>query len=108
MNVSFLQELLNSVAEQGRQLLPRSLGGAGRESDITELADALNSNRGEASGVAIASQLLARYRSLNPDDRLAFLKFLSRTMQPDPSEVARAARGYLSGPETATLRALQR
>jgi malonyl-CoA decarboxylase len=108
MNVSFLQELLNSIAEQGRQLLPRSLGGAGRESDITELAVALNSNRGEASGVAIASELLARYRSLKPEGRLAFLKFLSRTMQPDPAEVARAARAYLSGPETTTLRALQR
>jgi malonyl-CoA decarboxylase len=108
MNVSFLQELLNSIAEQGRQLLPRSLGGAGRESDISELAAALNSNRGEASGVAIASELLARYRSLKPDARLGFLKFLSRTMQPDPSGVARAARAYLSGPETTTLRALQR
>ena len=41
MNVSFLQELLNSVAEQGRQYLPRSLGGAGREDDIEELASAL-------------------------------------------------------------------
>src|SRR5512145_816868 len=108
MNVSFLQELLNSIAEQGRQLLPRRLGRAGRESDITELAAALSSNRGEASGVAIASELLARYRSLKADGRLAFLKFLSRTMQPDPAEVARAARAYLSGPETATLRTLQR
>ena len=29
LNVSFLQELLSSVAEQGRSLLPRSLFGAG-------------------------------------------------------------------------------
>ncbi len=34
MNVSFLQELLNSIAEQGRHLLPRSLRGPGREDDI--------------------------------------------------------------------------
>jgi malonyl-CoA decarboxylase len=108
MNVSFLQELLNSVAEQGRQLLPRSLRGPGREDDITELARALGSNRGEASGVAIARELLRRYRGLGPADRLAFLKFLARTMQPDPAEVARAAKAYLSGPETTTLRALQR
>jgi malonyl-CoA decarboxylase len=108
MNVSFLQELLTSVAEQGRQLLPRSLRGPGREDDITGLANALSSNRGEASGVAIASELLRRYRSLNPEARLAFLKFLSRTMQPDPAEVARAAKSYLSGPETMSLRALQR
>jgi malonyl-CoA decarboxylase len=108
MNVSFLQELLNSVAEQGRQLLPRSLRGPGREDGITELASALSSNRGEASGVAIASELLRRYRGLGPDGRLGFLKFLSRTMQPDPAEVARAAKAYLSGPETTRLRALQR
>jgi malonyl-CoA decarboxylase len=108
MNVSFLQELLNSVAEQGRQLLPRSLRGAGRQDDITELALALSSNRGEASGVAIAGELLQRYRGLSPDRRLGFLKFLSRTMQPDPAEVARAAKAYLSGPETTSLRALQR
>jgi malonyl-CoA decarboxylase len=108
MNVSFLQELLNSVAEQGRQLLPRSLRGAGRQDDITELALALNSNRGEASGVAIAGELLRRYRGLSSDGRLAFLKFLSRTMQPDPAEVARAAKAYLSGPQTTSLRALQR
>ncbi|MBO0764569.1 MAG: malonyl-CoA decarboxylase [Hyphomicrobiaceae bacterium] len=107
MNVSFLQELLNSVAEQGRQLLPRSLRGSGRADDITELASALSSNRGEASGVAIARELLQLYRSLDPADRLAFLKYLARTMQPDPAEVARAAKAYLSGPDTTSLRALQ-
>ena len=108
MNVSFLQELLNSVAEQGRQLLPRSLRGPGREDDITELARALSSNRGEASGVAIARELLRRYRSLDPEARLDFLKYLSRTMEPDAAEVARAAKAYLSGAQTTTLRALQR
>jgi malonyl-CoA decarboxylase len=108
MNVSFLQELLTSVAEQGRQLLPRSLRGTGREDDITELANALSSNRGEASGVAIASELLRRYRGLGAADRLDFLKFLARTMQPDPAEVTRAAKAYIAGPETGALRALQR
>jgi malonyl-CoA decarboxylase len=108
MNVSFLQELLNSVAEQGRQLLPRSLRGPGREDDITQLAGALSSNRGEASGVAIASGLLRRYRGLDREGRLAFLKYLARTMQPDPVDVTRAAKAYLSGPDTTALRALQR
>jgi malonyl-CoA decarboxylase len=108
MNVSFLQELLNSVAEQGRQLLPRALGGPGREHDIGELASALVSNRGEASGVAIARELLARYRGLPVEERMAFLNFLARTMQPDAAEVVRAAKAYLSGPATTSMRALQR
>ena len=82
MNVSFLQELLNSIAEQGRHLLPRSLGGAGREDGIEELATALVSSRGEASGVAIAGEILRRYQQLAPGERLGFLRFLARTMQP--------------------------
>ena len=70
VNVSFLQELLNTVAEQGRALLPRSLfGGASGEEDIEELSRALVSSRGEASGVAIAREILARYRSLTPEER---------------------------------------
>ena len=63
VNVSFLQELLGTVAEQGRQLLPRSLGGSSPKDDLHELAAALLSGRGEASGVAIASAILARYRA---------------------------------------------
>ena len=38
VNVSFLQELLSTIAEQGRQLLPRSLGGSEPKDDISELA----------------------------------------------------------------------
>ncbi len=108
MNVSFLQELLNSVAEQGRQYLPRSLGGAGREDDIHELASALVSSRGEASGVAIAREILQRYKTLSMPDRLAFIKFLARTMQPDADKVTRAAKAFLDGSSTSSIRALQR
>ena len=108
MNVSFLQELLNSVAEQGRQYLPRSLGGADREDDINNLALALVSSRGEASGVAIAREILQRYRTLSPVDRLAFIRFLARSMQPDADKVTRAAKAFLDGASTASIKALQR
>lgn len=52
VNVSFLQELLSTIADQGRALLPRSLFGAGAEADVEELARVLISGRGEASGFA--------------------------------------------------------
>lgn len=107
MNVSFLQELLVSIAEQGRQLLPRSLSRSAPADGIEELARALLSGRGEASGVAIASAILARYRALAPHERRAFLAFLARTMQPDPLAVERAASAYLANPDPATVAALQ-
>ena len=108
MNVSFLQELLNTIAEQGRQLLPRSLAWLDRTEDIGELAHGLVSGRGEASGVAIASEILSRYRALDGEDRRAFLMFLARTMEPDAEEVERAANAYLSAPGAATVATLQR
>src|SRR6185503_17407472 len=91
VNVSFLQELLGSIAEQSRQLLPRSLGGWEPKDDIGELATALLSGRGEASGVAIASAILASYRGLEPHERRQFLGFLADSMQPNPDPAAVAA-----------------
>ena len=107
MNVSFLQELLATIADQGRQLLPRSLGRAGPKDGITELAKALLSGRGEASGVAIASEILVRYRGLDPGARRKFLGFLAGTLQPDAQEVEQAARDYLEHPDADALVRLQ-
>src|SRR5262245_61428648 len=106
VNVSFLQELLGTVAEQGRQLLPRSLGGSGPRASLRELAAALLSGRGEASGVAIASEILAHYRALEAVERRAFLGYLA-TMQPDEEALAAAAKAYLANPDASAVAALQ-
>lgn len=108
MNVAFLQELLSSVAEQGRSLLPRSLFGAGAEEDIEALALALISGRGEASGVAIARELLDRYAQLTLDDRRKFFRFLATELKPDPERLSEAARDYADDPSDVTLSRLQK
>ncbi|MGH7124950.1 MAG: malonyl-CoA decarboxylase domain-containing protein, partial [Stellaceae bacterium] len=106
MNVAFLQELLSSVAEQGRALLPRSLFGAGAEEDIEQLARALISGRGEASGVAIARELLDRYAQLDAADHEKFFRFLATELRPDGQRVAAAAKAYLDDPSDVTLSGL--
>jgi malonyl-CoA decarboxylase len=106
LNVSFLQELLSSIADRGRQLLPGSLARTPRDG-IEELASALLGGRGEASGVAMAAEILARYRLLGDQERREFLAFLAESMQPSPGAVADAARAYLAGPEPAALTALR-
>lgn len=108
MNVSFLQELLSSVAEQGRSLLPKSLFRTDSGDDVEELAVALLSGRGEASGVAIARELLDRYARLDADARLQFFRFLAADMQPSPDAVAEAARAHLEAPSDASLAKLQK
>ena len=106
LNVSFLQDLLVSIAEQGRSYLPAVLTG-GRKASIEELAEALVSGRGEASGVAVARETLGRYRSLTPKERRAFFHWLVETLKPDAEAVARAAASYIAAPGQASLGALQ-
>lgn len=106
MNVSFLQELMTTVAEQGRALLPKGLLW-GDDEDIEELARHLVSSRGEASGVAIARQILDRYQTLTDDRKRAFLAFLGTDLQPEAGTVAEAAKTYLEAPDAQTLARLQ-
>lgn len=108
LNVAFLQELLSSVAEQGRALLPSALFGAGAEEDIEALARALISGRGEASGVAIARELLDRYAQLGADDHARFFRFLATELRADQERVAAAAQGFLEDPSDAGLARLQK
>jgi malonyl-CoA decarboxylase len=107
LNVSFFQELLNTVAEQGRQLLPRALRSTDSAADIIELARGLVSVRGEASGVAIAQQILALYRGLQPEERQSFYRFLADELRPDPDELEAAARDYVADPSEVALSRLQ-
>ena len=107
MNVSFLQELMNTVAEQSRALLPRGLFGPGEEEDIEALSRALMSGRGEASGVAIARQLLHCLSKATPEERSTFFSYLADELQPDPLVVAEAAQAYLTQPSDQTLMKLR-
>ena len=107
MNVSFLQELLNNVAEQGRQLLPWSLRNGDPTADIVELSKALVSVRGEASGVALAHQILTLYRGLDAGEKETFFRFLAEALKPDETEASAAAAAYVADPSPAALARLQ-
>jgi malonyl-CoA decarboxylase len=107
VNVSFFQELMNSIAEQSRALLPKALFGGPDGESIEVLARALMSGRGEASGVAIARQLLKQLKKASLDERLQFYRFLADELQPDAVDVAEAARTYLDQPSEKSLARLQ-
>ena len=104
MNVSFLQDLLNTVAAQGRQFIPWALGGG---EDIIELSRALMTGRGEASGVALAREILQLYRGQTPAERRAYFKFLAEGLVPHTELVAGRAKAYAEAPSADALAALQ-
>ena len=81
MNTSFFGELLQTISERGRALIDRTRDrrgdAAARSHSLVELCDELLSGRGEASGVALARELFARYDELTTGPRIAFFESLA-------------------------------
>ncbi|RDD70004.1 malonyl-CoA decarboxylase [Paracoccus versutus] len=99
---AFLGELFEVLTNRGRRLLGRRGAGAATESpDLCELGEALLSRRGEASGVAIAQDLLAAFEDADEATRLAFLQNLAERFGPDPAVVRAALEAVQRDPEDA-------
>jgi malonyl-CoA decarboxylase len=61
-----------------------------------QLASALLSERGEASGAAVARELHQVLRALDAESRHGFQRYLATVFQPDPSALRAAAELYLA------------
>jgi malonyl-CoA decarboxylase len=97
---SWIERIWSSVADRGRSyadiLQPAA---AGMPLDrARELATALLSQRGEASGAAVARELHTALRSLEEADRIAFYRFLAANFLPDEGTLRTAAQAYLGDP----------
>ena len=69
--------------------------------DLARLADALLSERGEASGAALAAELLAAYASRTTEERIEFLLKLANRFGADRARLERAIDRYRAEPSTA-------
>jgi malonyl-CoA decarboxylase len=63
---------------------------------VQHLAEALLSERGEASGAILARELHNGLRSLNAAERLVFYRFLAAGSRPDGDRLREAAEAYLA------------
>src|ERR1700730_16509141 len=82
---AFFSDLLASISERGRTLLRRAGSSDTKQdaSDLIELCEAVLSGRGEASGTAMAREVLDRSRPLDEAGRLSFFATLARHYGPD-------------------------
>mgnify|MGYP002653386225 CR=1 FL=1 len=88
---AFLGELFESLTERGRRLLwRRDTADAPQPPELSELAEALLSRRGEASGVALAQGLLSAFDHAGREARLGFLRVLAERFGPDLGAVKAA------------------
>ncbi|HEY6025105.1 MAG TPA: malonyl-CoA decarboxylase [Pseudolabrys sp.] len=104
MNTSFFGELLQTISERGRALLARDRRGdaSARSESLVELCEDLLSGRGEASGVALAREILGRYASLTIGPRIAFFEALAQRFGADPARMEQAIAAWRATPSDAT------
>src|SRR5271156_1845174 len=92
--------MLQSLAARSGALMGGGRRGPARErsAGIIELCEELISGRGEASGVALAQDILARYAELTTGPRIAFFEALATTFGHDRVGIDRAVAAWRAAP----------
>src|SRR6195952_3869894 len=100
MSNDFFSGLLSSISERGRTLLRRAGPSDAKQeaSDLIELCEALLSGAGEASGIAIAREVLDRYHDLDEAGRIAFFGTLAHNYGPDENKLQQAIEAWRMQP----------
>jgi malonyl-CoA decarboxylase len=95
---ALFSDLLTSITETGRTLMGRRavVELPPCAEDLIERAEALLSGRGEASGTALASALIARYGALDAAGKHVFFAALRDQFGPDPDQLDRLATAWLA------------
>ena len=98
---AFFSDLLATISERGRTLLGRKDEADGKRSadEVIGLCTALLSGRGEASGTALAREVLDVYREIEPADRRSFFAALVRDFGPDKEKLAGAIERWRDHPD---------
>ncbi|MBR0830645.1 malonyl-CoA decarboxylase [Bradyrhizobium manausense] len=97
---AFFSDLLTTISERGRTLLRRA-GASDTRQDadgMIALCGALLSGAGEASGTAMAREVLDLYQELDATERRAFFEALVRDFGPDREKLAQAVEKWRSQP----------
>ncbi len=93
--------LWHGLAERGRTLRERRL-----QQWLTQAAETLRSELGEASGAALARRILERYAALPPQGKLDFLRTLATHFSTDTARLEAAIRNYTLHPGPAAAQQL--
>jgi malonyl-CoA decarboxylase len=102
MSRPWFDRLLSSLADRGRLLVRLPSETDPPLDRAKDLVRSLLSERGEASGAALARALLAAYAVLDETERLAFYTFLVEEFLPAAENLRKAAEAYFEAPGAAT------
>jgi malonyl-CoA decarboxylase len=103
----WLERVIDSVADRGRELL--HLRGHNKSgASVENLCRALLSEKGEASGTALARELVIQYKAMTDTERVAFFEMLNNEFGPDDEAIVRAADEFKSSREVGNYLALRK
>jgi malonyl-CoA decarboxylase len=94
----WLERVWASIADRGRAYADVPALGLPPIDRTRLLAESMLSERGEASGAAVARELLESLTALASDDRKAFFRFLAEGFTPEPEALRKAAEAWLAEP----------
>jgi malonyl-CoA decarboxylase len=97
---AFFSDLLSTISERGRILLRRAAPTDGKPeaTDMVGLCEAVLSGRGEATGTAMAREVLDRYHDLDDAGQRSFFEALVRNFGPDRERLAQAIEAWRAQP----------
>jgi malonyl-CoA decarboxylase len=106
MHSAFFADLIATITDRGRDLFglrpPRPAEAPGRADALVELCETLLGGKGEASGTAMAQQVIETYQTLSPQEQLTFFEALAENFGPDEAQLDAAVEEWRqTGSETA-------
>ena len=93
----WMSQMVSTIADLGRQYFDRSANDTVLE-DTRRLCHDLLSGRGEASGTALAREVVTLFREMERRDRVAFLQMLNDEFSYSPIYLRAAATSYVDDP----------
>ncbi|MGR2739252.1 malonyl-CoA decarboxylase [Billgrantia sp. Q4P2] len=107
MNMTFLQELFNSITQRDARLWRRQGElSAPDHAQMLAACHALLESDGEASSISLASRALSMYNRLTEDERTRFFEGLASEFAADPARIDQAYETYREARDNPSLHAL--
>ena len=89
--MTWLERLMNTVADRGRELLGLR---EDAEQGLPDLCRRLVAGRGEATNIALAREILQRYEGLDAEHKTAFFLTLADQFGPDAERIQAAVAAF--------------
>lgn len=100
-----MSQVVSAIADLGRQYFDRPSTRSAMET-ARRLCDDLLSDHGEASGTALAREVVNLFKSMDAADRMSFLQMLNDDFGYNPAALREAAENYLKDDSQKSYRAL--